>query len=89
MLAHGASLAERRVVPSSNEKVIYQVHSERVNVENKGVVPSSKWAERQELMREKRKRRPSGRRLRNSASEKKGDGKQEDDEEPTLPRREN
>ena len=41
MLAHGASLAERRVFPSSNERVIYQVHPEQVNVENKGIIPSS------------------------------------------------
>ena len=42
ILAHGASLAERRVVPSLNEKIIYLVRTERVNVENKGLVPSLK-----------------------------------------------
>ena len=34
MLAHGASLAERRVVPSSNEKVVNQARPERGYVEH-------------------------------------------------------
>ena len=41
MLAHGASLAERRVVPSLNEKVVNQARPERVHVRNRVFIPSS------------------------------------------------
>ena len=45
MLAHGASLAERRVAPSSNEKVVNQARPERVHVRNRVFIPSSNGRE--------------------------------------------